>query len=303
MTAPAPTPDEMTQAMFPPPVHQLDPVFEYGEKSPTLAPVRVGVYVKADGTLDELLLPMPGDGGRHWLIGGSSGAGKTVQLLVLVNEVAPRPHLALVLQDPKRNEFSLALPRATTVAKRPGSAVQFLDRVMWAMESRFDHMDRAGLQQLEPSAEWPYLLAVFDEFAALGRNASSKEVKARHDRVEEIAQMGRSAGIGLVICTQRPSADAVPMSVRDQMRIRVAFGCESWQQSNMILGDSTGFRADSIPESKPGRAFVKVDRSVTEFRSYFTTGKQTAAICERHASLRVQLDGWPHVIDPTAKEA
>lgn len=303
MTAPIPTSGEMTEVMFPPVPHRLDPTFDYEEKSPTLAPVRAGVYVRADGTLDELLLPVPGDGGRHWLVGGSSGAGKTYFLRVLINEVAPRPHLALLLQDPKRNEFSIAMPRATTVAKRPGSAVQFLDQIMWAMESRFTFMDREGLQELEPSAEWPYLLPIFDEFAALSRNAASKDIRVRHDKIEEVAQMGRSAGIGLVICTQRPSADAVPMSVRDQMRIRVAFGCESWQQSNMILGDGLGVRADSIPESKPGRAFAKVDRSVIEFRSYFTTGKQTAAICERHAGRRVYLDGWPHVIDPTAKEA
>lgn len=282
------TAEEMTGRMFP--------------TSP-LAPVRVGKYVLEDGSVAEFSLPMPGDGGRHWLVGGTTGAGKTYFLRTMLCEVAPRPHVAVLLQDPKRNEFSRFGPRATCVAKRVESAVTFLDRLMFEMDARFDHMDREGLSLLDPSAEWPYLLPVFDEFAALGRNGTSRDVSARHGKVEEIAQMGRSAGIGLTICTQRPSADAVPMAVRDQMRIRVAFGCESWQQSGMILGDGTGKRADLISEATPGRAYVKVDRSVHEIRSYAVGDAEFSAVAERHSALRVDLPGWPRVIDPGKKES
>lgn len=294
---------ELTAAMFPPPAHPLDSVFAFREKSPVFAPVRVGMHVLPDGSLAEFLMPMPGDGGRHVLAGGSTGSGKSRFLRVLLAEVAPRPDVAILLQDPKRVEFSIVKPRATTVAKGTDSAILMLERLVAEMERRYRLMEDQGVSTLEPGPGSPYLLAVFDEFAALSRNGTSREVAARHDKVEELAQMGRACCIGLVVCTQRPSADAVPMSVRDQMRVRVAFGCESWQQSNMILGDGTGKRADNIPPSRPGWAYVKVDRAVEHIRSYDVPDAQMAAIAAKHAALRVDLPGWPHVIDPTSKES
>lgn len=296
-------PKELTAAMFPPPIDPLDRTFQFEVKSPVFAPVRMGVYILPDGSLAEFLMPMPGDGGRHWLMGGSTGSGKSRSLRVLLAQVAARPDVALLLQDPKRVEFAIAAPRATTVAKGTASAILMLERLVSEMERRYRLMEDQGVSTLEPGPDAPYLLAVFDEFAALSRNGTSREVSARHDKVEELAQMGRACCIGLVICTQRPSADAVPMSVRDQMRVRVAFGCESWQQSNMILGDGTGKRADNIPPSKPGWAYVKVDRAVERIRSYDVADARMAEIAQEHAALRVDLDGWPHVIDPGKKES
>jgi DNA segregation ATPase FtsK/SpoIIIE-like protein len=263
----------------------------------TLDRLRVGVHVTDDGSLAEYTLPVPGDGGRHLLVGGATGAGKSRFLRVLFAELAPRPNLALLLQDPKRVEFGPMAPRATTVAKHRDSAVEFLERLCQLMDDRYERMEHQGVSQLEPSAEHPYVVAIFDEYAALGRGPS-RDVNARHDKTEELIQMGRAAGIGLVLCTQKPDAGAVPTTIRDNLRVRIAFGCEGWQQSNMILGDGSGWNAERIPENRPGWAYSKVDRQVTHIRSYDMGDEQVRAIAAATAHLRVDLPDWPHVIDP-----
>ncbi|KYH30525.1 DNA translocase FtsK [Moorella mulderi DSM 14980] len=81
------------------------------------------------------------------------------------------------------------------------------------------------------------LIVIVDEFAdladQLGRNSAAR--KAFYDNIRRIAQLGRSRGIHLVLCTQRPSADLVPTNIRSLMNCRVALRVNDATASRMIL--------------------------------------------------------------------
>jgi hypothetical protein len=127
-------------------------------------------------------------------------------------------------------------------------------------------------------------------------------VKNATNRLIDIAQVGRKVGIGLVLATQSPKATVVPMLVREQCPVRVAFRTAEPEQTDAILGTQR-VKAHHIPFTNPGEAWVLLPaggyahvkvpwRGVDELR-------QVAA---RTAHLTPVLDearGWSRIYDPT----
>lgn len=266
---------------------------------------------------DTLYLPVPGSGGRNWLVGGATGAGKSEFLNAAIGKLARRPHLALTAHDPKRVELSRWGPRLTLRAVGAITVSEFLALHIGEMEKRYRFMEAEGLNILVPSARWPRVVAIFDEFAAVGRAIprevwdpksdemvmqtkaqANAEVMVRHNLMEEYITMGRAAGMGCIICTQRPEVSVVPGSIRDNTRVRIAFGCESGDQARMILGDvPEHVRPQLIPESSPGVAWAKVDRRCVRFRGYRVPDEVVGTIVEQTATLRSNLAGWPESLE------
>ncbi|MDR1067992.1 MAG: hypothetical protein LBL36_01955 [Clostridiales Family XIII bacterium] len=65
-----------------------------------------------------------------------------------------------------------------------------------------------------------------------------KEKNNFYTLFKEIAQAGRSRGIHLVLCTQRPSADVVPTNITANLNARLALRVNNSIASRMIIGDS-----------------------------------------------------------------
>lgn len=99
----------------------------------------------------------------------------------------------------------------------------------------------------------PYLTVLVDEIADLTQD----DDRGRRDRflasAMEIARKGRAAGVGLVMATQRPSADVLPSSLRNLAGAAVAFRVQRNHDSIAVLGEPG---AEMLP-AVPGRCLVK----------------------------------------------
>lgn len=190
----------------------------------------------------------------HLLVAGSSGSGKSVFLgsliISLIYKYSPE-ELRLILIDPKKTEFVLYndLPHLmiNEIITDVNKAVQSLNWAIGEMNRRyglFEQMSRAGKYvvnlddynaQLEKANRLPKIVIIIDELADL-MLAAKKEIE---DRIQNLTQKARAAGIHLVVATQRPSTDVITGVIKSNLPTRIAFGVATDVDSRVIL-DQTG---------------------------------------------------------------
>ena len=189
----------------------------------------------------------------HLLVAGSSGSGKSVFLgsliISLIYKYSPE-ELRLILIDPKKTEFVLYnnLPHLmiNEIITDAGKAVQSLNWAIGEMNRRyglFEQMSRAGTyvvnldqynEQLEKSQRLPKIVIIIDELADL-MLAAKKEME---DRIQNLTQKARAAGIHLIVATQRPSTDVITGVIKSNLATRVAFYVATDVDSRVILDQS-----------------------------------------------------------------
>ena len=190
----------------------------------------------------------------HMLVAGSSGSGKSVFLgsliISLIYKYSPE-ELRLILIDPKKTEFVLYnnLPHLmiNEIITDAGKAVQSLNWAIGEMNRRyglFEQMSRAGTyvvnldqynEQIEKAQRLPKIVIIIDELADL-MLAAKKEME---DRIQNLTQKARAAGIHLIVATQRPSTDVITGVIKSNLATRIAFGVATDVDSRVIL-DQTG---------------------------------------------------------------
>ena len=129
-----------------------------------------------------------------------------------------------------------------------GKAVQSLNWAIGEMNRRyglFEQMSRAGTyvvnideynSHLEEGQEkLPKIVIIIDELADL-MLAAKKDIE---DRIQNLTQKARAAGIHLIVATQRPSADVITGVIKSNLQTRIAFAVASDVDSRVIL-DQTG---------------------------------------------------------------
>ena len=184
----------------------------------------------------------------HMLIAGTTGSGKSVcmnSIIISLLYKASPDDVKLIMVDPKMVELGiyngiphLLIPVVTDPKKAAGS-------LQWAvteMMRRYKAMSDAGVRDLESynsimenheeeGKKLPQVVVIIDELADL-MLVAAKEVE---ESICRIAQMGRAAGIHLVIATQRPSADVITGLMKANIPSRIAFAVASAMESRIIL--------------------------------------------------------------------
>ncbi|MBQ9968580.1 MAG: DNA translocase FtsK [Oscillospiraceae bacterium] len=187
----------------------------------------------------------------HLLIAGTTGSGKSVcmnSLIVSLLYKAKPEEVRLIMVDPKMVELGIynGIPHLLIpVVTDPKKAAGALQWGVTEMMKRYRLMADAGVRDLEsynrtcgvePDREkLPQIVVVIDELADL-MLVAAKEVE---ESICRIAQMGRAAGIHLVIATQRPSADVITGLMKANIPSRIAFAVASAMESRIIL-DTAG---------------------------------------------------------------
>ena len=184
----------------------------------------------------------------HMLIAGTTGSGKSVcmnSIIISLLYKAGPEDVKLIMVDPKMVELGiyngiphLLIPVVTDPKKAAGS-------LQWAvteMMRRYKIMSDAGVRDLESfnsivagqevdGEKLPQVVIIIDELADL-MLVAAKEVE---DSICRIAQMGRAAGMHLIIATQRPSADVITGLMKANIPSRIAFAVASAMESRIIL--------------------------------------------------------------------
>ncbi|KRK37891.1 FtsK/SpoIIIE family DNA translocase [Levilactobacillus parabrevis] len=192
----------------------------------------------------------------HLLIAGATGSGKSVAINDIITSILmnARPdQVKLMLIDPKKVELSVynGIPHLLTpVVSEPKKAARALHKVVAEMERRYELFSQFGQRKIstynafvqKANAEddqarptLPYIVVVVDELADLMMTVSN-EVE---DAIIRLAQMGRAAGVHMILATQRPSVDVITGLIKANVPSRIAFAVSSGIDSRTIL-DTNG---------------------------------------------------------------
>ena len=169
--------------------------------------------------------------------------------------------LRLIMVDPKRVEFEdyRKLPHLITPVINDAKKVPIALR--WAvteMENRYKILARAGVKKLAefnalskngevlrdsdgqiiednygtPITKMPILIVIIDELAELRMQDSWKDSETY---IARIAQLGRAAGVHIVVATQRPSTNIITGVIKANLPTRIAFRVLQLVDSRVIL--------------------------------------------------------------------
>ena len=188
----------------------------------------------------------------HFLVAGSTGSGKSVCLNCLIISLIMRyspEDLKLVLVDPKLNEFKAYqhLPHLATdeIITEPQKVLTVLDWAYEEMERRNKIFSESGsavkeikdynkLIASDTVPRMPRIVIIIDELADLMQQVQRDLEK----KIMALAQKSRSAGIHLVLATQRPSVDVITGVIKANLPARIAFKVMTFGDSQTILGEA-----------------------------------------------------------------
>lgn len=193
----------------------------------------------------------------HLLIAGATGSGKSVAINVILTSILMKaqPHqVKFLLIDPKKVELSVYndIPHLLSpVVSEPKKAAKALGKVVAEMERRYELFSKFGVRNIggynnlvkknneqedgEKQPFLPFVLVVVDELSDLMMTVSNDVETA----IVRIAQMGRAAGIHMILATQRPSVDVITGLIKANVPSRMAFAVSSGVDSRTIL-DTNG---------------------------------------------------------------
>lgn len=249
--------------------------------NPDLSSIALGININGDPVYTSVL-KMP-----HGLIAGTTGSGKSVCLNGILVSLLLRntpSDLRLILVDPKIVEFSdyADLPHlATPVITDVKLASEALKWATEEMDRRFKVFNAVHVRDLktynakivnDPNhRKMPRLVVVIEEFADLILTCGNDVETA----VQRITQLGRAAGIHLILATQRPTTDIVKGSIKTNIQCRIAFRVVDHVASTTILGN-----AGAEELLGKGDMLFKVEDAPIRMQAAFIDDGEIARVCD-----------------------
>lgn len=211
--------------------------------------VRVGQTVQGDRWIDF-------SGISGVIAAGIPGSGKTAAADLVIAALLSRPDLSRVfVADGKGGaDWFWCKPFVERYTNDDGfdGVLDMMhaayDLMQYRLSTNYEQHGDSNFWHWGPDADSKMLCVVLDEVqtwtSPIGHD---KETKAKAEEfiglLQGLVKKGRSAGIVVIMLTQKPTTDALPSGIRDNAACRIAFRCTTPEMVKAALGD--------IPEGDP----------------------------------------------------
>jgi S-DNA-T family DNA segregation ATPase FtsK/SpoIIIE len=227
---------------------------------------------------------------RHALFAGTTGAGKSGGLNVLLGNLAACCDVVVWAIDLKQGiELSPWQDCLGRLATNPEEATALLRDAVAIVRARAEWLASHGRRTWEPSPGMPALVIIIDEYAELAEQAPDAMGHA-----DALARLGRAVAVTLVAATQRPTQKAMGQgAVRSQMDVRICFRVRERRDVDLVLGQgmlSAGWNAHKL--NAPGKFLVSAPEHDTprRARAYLVTDQAVIGTTTHFGPQRPELD-------------
>ena len=192
----------------------------------------------------------------HLLVGGTTGAGKSVFLHGLTYTLCHYSHVDMYVVDLKKLEF-VHYKDHVSLATSLKDALGVISSIRTEMFRRMEMFRNAGVNNiLKYRKKLPFIVLVIDEFAQLWPQSKSdskanfQAKKICHSYLHDILSLARAVGIHCVISTQRPDRFILPGQLKGNLPATLAFRVRDLTNAGVL--DTP--MAALIPAELKGRA-------------------------------------------------
>lgn len=180
----------------------------------------------------------------HLLIAGSTGSGKSCILNNIIVSLLNKYNadkMQMILIDIKQVEFTtyknckqLAIPTITSVE----NAIDILNKMIVIMNNRYNTLSQKNYRNIEEynnkeSEKLNYYIIIIDELADLFLQSPDIE-----NILCRLLQLGRAAGIHLILATQRPDSQTISGKLKINIPTRIALSVTNAHDSRTILNET-----------------------------------------------------------------
>ena len=239
--------------------------------------------------------------GPHAIVGGTTGSGKSELLIAWVLAMAaayPPERVTFLLVDFKGGSAFAALDQLPhTVGIITDLDVAQAARALASLRAELRFRERslaeAGARDIAQLHDLPRLVIVVDEFAAM--LADHPDL---HALFSDIAARGRSLGVHLVLCTQRPGG-VVRDAVLANADLRVSLRVNNRADSSAVVGTDS---AAAISAESRGRAIVSLAGGEAQLAQFAIAAMDDAPhIAARWPVARAPRRPWVEPLPPVIR--
>ncbi|GAB3617848.1 hypothetical protein GCM10027416_24050 [Okibacterium endophyticum] len=240
--------------------------------------------------------------GPHAIVGGTTGSGKSELLITWAASIADRypPEKATLLLVDFKGGAAFApltgLPHVVGVITDldQAEATRALESLKAEVRHREHVLREAGVRDISEAGDrLPRLVIIVDEFAAMLDGFAEL-----HTVFTDIAARGRSLGMHLILCTQRP-AGVVRESLMANCGLRLSLRVNNRADSVSVVGTDAAAR---LSATIPGRVVIAEDDGTTIAQVATVTSVELTRIATRWSDPRRRvrrpwLDPLPETVD------
>ena len=168
----------------------------------------------------------------HMIIAGSSGAGKSVFLNNVIKQLIGTPNVDLHIFDPKKVELNQYDGAVKQYVDDKTAIKKSLRDLCTKMEERYREMKKLKAKNIREVGNMRYQIIIIDEFAELAMGGEVGE------SIQSLAQMGRAAGMHLIIATQRASTKVIDGDTKVNFPTKVVFKMAKAVDSTVMLDEA-----------------------------------------------------------------
>jgi DNA segregation ATPase FtsK/SpoIIIE-like protein len=235
---------------------------------------------------------------KHLLLVGATGGGKTTFIHAMLYWLISRnsdQDIELWLIDLKNGaelgryealKNSKANPHGIVrqLATEPEAAIDVLNLALHEIRRRNDLMRRHSASNIDDLAHVTgqrlrRVVVVIDEIAMLMLNRNKLGQYSigswGENLMTQIASLGRSAGVHLVIATQMINKEVLSSLILANFENRLCFSVADWRKSQLAIETS---EASGLPV---GRAVMRREGQIAEYQTCLITPQQTRLEIER----------------------